>query len=307
MTFKKWHSIENTYRQKHIDFFLDEYPGLESETYVILEKLHGSSFQWFFQPGESVKAGSRNRYLDASGSFQGASIAQLIDDNASVIAHFQRWSDADACNIRLFSELIGKGIGKGVDYGSEKRVRYFGIMIDDKLLPFKETRTHVPVKDIVPIVAIVGSLQEALDFDIEFDSRILEKSDNICEGVVIQPYERVYCDRYGTSPFILKKKNDKFKEKENAPKIRIIDSDVERLNAEFLLYITDNRLQSVFSKHGEIDNPRQIGEYIKLILADAKEDFVKDFQDGIDALGKARQKQVFNVGSTIANMLKSYL
>jgi len=307
MQFTKWHSIENSYRQKHIDFFLEEHPELESETYIILEKLHGSNFQWFFQPGEFVKAGSRNHYLDMLGSFQGASIACLVDDNATTIAHFQKWADADGCSIRLFGELIGRGIGKGVDYGDQKRVLYFGIMVNDKLLPFKDFQTHVATEETVPIVTTANGLQAALDFDTKFDSLVLGKSDNICEGVVIQPYNQVHYDCYGTSPFILKKKNDEFKEKEKAPKVHVVDSDVERLNAEFVLYITDSRLQSAFSKHGEIETPKQIGEYIRIVMADAQDDFIKDSGDDVAALDKARQKQVYNVGSKIANMLKGYL
>jgi len=307
MQFTKWHSIENTYRQKYIDFFLKEHPGLVNETYVILEKLHGSNFQWFFQPGEFVKAGSRNHYLDMLGSFQGAPIAQLVDDNSATIARFQRWADADGYSIRLFGELIGRGIGKGVDYGEQKRILYFGIMVNDKLLPFKEAQVHIDTLLTAPHVTTVDELQAALDFDTKFDSLVLGKPDNICEGVVIQPYNQVYYDRYGTSPFILKKKNDEFKEKEKAPKARVVDSDVERLNAEFSLYITDNRLQSAFSKYGEIETPKQIGKYIRIVMADAQDDFIKDFGNDIETLDKNRQKQVFNVGSKIANMLKGYL
>jgi len=309
MTFKKWHSIENHYRQKHIDFYLEAHPELADETYVILEKLHGSNFQWYFQPGEPVRAGSRNSYLDTTGSFQGASISDLMVDNSALFSIMRAWAEDADFPIRLFGELIGKGIGKGVSYGDKKRILYFAVMVNDLLLPFElleEALEHHESK-IVPVLARVKGLQNALSFDTEIDSVILGIPDNICEGVVIQPYSKVYYDVYGTSPLILKKKNEKFKEKQRVKKVHVVDSEVERLNAEFTLYVTDNRLQSVFSKHGEIDTPSQIGEYIKLVLADAKEDFLKDFGEDVDVLDKAQQKQVFNLGSVIANMLKGYL
>lgn len=75
--------------------------------------------------------------------------------------------------------------------------------------------------------------------------------------------------------------------------------------AEFKSYITENRLLSVFSKEGQIQSPKEIGKYIKLLLTDAQDDFLKD--NDISHLDKQQQKDVFNVGSLIANMLKSYL
>jgi len=307
MTLQRWCSIENTYRQKNIDFYLETHPELENEVYVILEKLHGSNFQWYFQPGESVQAGSRNMYLDTSGSFQGASISQLMIDNAKIISILQKLANSEGHSIRLFGELIGRGVGKGVDYGEKKRLLYFGLMVNDELLPFSVLEAMIDSWCLVPIIEKRIGLQDALDFDTKFNSWVLGKPDNICEGVVIQPYAKVYYDSYGNSPFILKKKNDEFKEKESAKRVRAVDSEVERLNAEFMLYITDNRLQAIFSKHGEIESPKQIGSYIKLVLGDARESFMKDFGVDADALDKAQQKQVFNVGSVIAKMLKGYL
>ena len=308
MEFKKWYSIENTYRQKHIDFYLETHPELADETYVILEKLHGSNFQWHFMPGEPVQAGSRNRHLDVAASFQGASIPQLMADNAREIARFQHTADLGKCSIRLFGELIGRGIGKGVDYGEKKRILYFGMMVNEKLLPFSEFSTRIVSHHLVPVVGgECKGLESALAFDTKFNSWVLGKPDNLCEGVVIQPRDKVYYDRYGESPFILKKKNAEFKEKEQAKKVRVVDTEVERLNAEFVSYVTDNRLQAVFSKEGEIESPKQIGSYIKLVMEDAKVDFLKDFEGDVAATSKAQQKQIFNVSKTIAGMLKTYL
>lgn len=310
MIFKKWHSIENSYRQKYIDSCLDMHPELRDETYIITEKLHGSNFSWVFSPGFPIRAASRNNYLDVYSSFQGVLIPQLMTDSAHIISCMQKHADLTKSIVRLYGELIGRGIQKGVDYGDTKRILYFGVITstDDlyTLLPFEELEEFLWPNEIVPVVAKVKGLQATIDFDTDFDSLVVGKPDNICEGVIIQPHTRVYYDGYG-SPFLLKKKNEKFKEKARAKKPRVVDSEVERLNLEFLSYLTDNRLQSVFSKQSEIENPSQIGNYIRLVLVDAKEDFVKDFCADIESLNKSQKKQIFNVGSTIANMLKAYL
>ena len=40
-------------------------------------------------------------------------------------------------------------------------------------------------------------------------------------------------------------------------------------------YINENRLADLFSKYGEIQSNAEIGKYIKLMLEDAKEDFLE--------------------------------
>ena len=304
MSFVKWTSIENSYRDKHINYFLGIFPELADEEYLVTEKIHGSNFQWFLQPYENLMCGSRNKYLDVNGSFQGASIPALVDKHRNLLLGFQHYCDETGNSVRLFGELFGDGIQKGVDYGPEKRLLYFGLMINDKLRPPFDLLRYIPENHIAPIVGVVQGLDEALSINSEFDSWLSSAEDNICEGIVIVPYRRVYQTDNGET-FILKKKNDAFIEKKAAPKTVVVDTEVQRLNSEFLLYINDNRLQSVFSKEGEIESPKEIGKYIRLILEDAKDDFLKD--NDIAELDGGQIKQVFNVGGVIANMLKGYL
>lgn len=309
--FKRWPSIENTYRQKELYWWVSKFPELETETYVITEKLHGSNFQWYFQPGKHVQPGSRNNFLDTIATFNGASIAELMAANANLLAMMQDSVDSSNCTIRLFGELVGPKIQNGVYYGEEKCLFYFGMMVDDVLLPFYEFEAAIGDdfhESIVPIVGEARGLQAALNFNPEFISLVTPRpvDNNTCEGIVIQPYNKVYASEQGRV-FILKNKNETFKEKQHAQKERVVDTEVEYLNEEFKSYITDTRLQAVFSKHGEIERPQQIGEYIRLVLADAQEDFLKDFGDGFNVMDKSQQKQVFNVGGMIANMLKRYL
>lgn len=304
--FKKWHSIENSYQQKNIDWWLNAYPELKDEQFVVTEKLHGSNFQWYIQPNQPIKAGSRSHFLNLDGSFQGVTLVELINAEKDILEHFQNIADTQGVTFRLFSELIGQGIQKGVDYGTEKRLFYFGLMVDDELLPFADFQLYLDkfADCIVPVVTIVNSLELALAVNPEFNSLVLGINENVSEGVVIMPYDQVYTSPQG-SVFMLKNKNATFKEKASSPKPQVVDSEVLRLKLEFIDYVTDARLQSVFSKHGPINSKQEIGKYLRLLIADAREDFEKDFD--ISELDKIGEKQVFNVGSLGFELIKKYL
>lgn len=106
---------------------------------------------------------------------------------------------------------------------------------------------------------------------------------------------------------MLKKKNEEFLERQKSKRPKVVDDEVTRFNALFREYITLSRLQGIFSKYGEIQEPAQIGQFIRWMLEDALEDFLKDYGDEFGALDKKQQKQVRNVGGLVANMLKGYL
>jgi Rnl2 family RNA ligase len=302
--FIRWVSIENSYQQKNIDWWLEHYPELANETFSITEKLHGSNWQWFIQPHESIKAGSRNQWLDMKGSFNGVKVQDMVELNKSLLQYLQERADEENETIRLFGELFGGNIQKGVDYGSEKRILYFGCMVNDELLSFADFQTYVLPNEIVPVIAYIHGLENALKYDPAFDSRILSIPDNLCEGIVIMPRDKVYQEQ-GT--FILKIKNEAFKEKSKAKKPVIVDSEVNDLHTQFLRFVNDNRLQSVFSKYGEIESKQQIGNYLRYLIDDAKEDFMKEFADEFEQLDKGQQRAVFNVGSVGFKLLQKYL
>jgi Rnl2 family RNA ligase len=305
--FVKWPSIENSYRKKYINWFLEQYPDLANEDYVITEKIHGANLQIVIRPDAPLLAGSRNNYIDANGSFQGALLSDVLEEHEETIRIIQDYADRTGDTIRLYGELFGKGIQKGVNYGPRKRLRFFGVRVNEQLISYQNTGLRfISSVHLVPTVGFVQGLEAALAFDAGFNSHYSDEDENICEGVVIRPYARDYFDGHG-SPFMLKKKNEVFLERAKAKKIIVVDTEVEQLRAEFQRYITEARLQSVFSKHGVIEAPAQMGDYIRLVLADAKEDFIKDFGDKAELLDKKQRRAVYNVGGTIANMLKENL
>lgn len=311
MTHKKWPEIENSYQQKFIGRFLSEFPELEEEAFVITEKVHGSNLSIFFQPNQPWRVGKRTAYLKEGEKFFG--IWDVLPEYEPIFMRIQLFVDCGDFALRLFGEFFGPGIQKGVNYGKHKQILFFGFMIDDEMQPFSVlqeiSRQLDFTKYLVPVLDIVG-FHDALAVDTEFDSMLTpidHEGENLCEGVVIQPYKKVYTNA-GRKTFLLKKKNAKFMEKAKEKKPPSPgDPEVQRLNAEFKLYITDNRLQGIFSKCGEIEDARQIGEYIRLMLNDAKEDFLKDHGEAFMKLDKGEQGKVTNVGKVVADMLKGYL
>lgn len=300
MDFIKWHSIENTYRTKKIKYWLNLFPELASEQFVLTEKIHGSNLQ-IAVDGNNVRFGSRNGWTD--NNFQGAYIPDAVGNVLNILIDYSVYTGNE---VRLFGELFGDGIQKGVMYGKEKRFLAFGIMLNNERQPFPVLQDIIPEEYIVPVVAVVNNLNEALNYNTEFDSTILGIENNISEGIVITPLFDAYLDRNG-SPFSLKKKNNQFSEKTHSPKEVKISEGVYELSTEFRKYINHNRIQSVFSKYGTITAPSEIGKYIKLVLEDAMDEFIKDFGDEYNDMDKPEQKTVTNIGSSLANMLKEYM
>jgi hypothetical protein len=81
---------------------------------------------------------------------------------------------------------------------------------------------------------------------------------------------------------------------------------VNELKTIFNEYLNENRVLSVFSKEGEIENTSDIGKYIKLVLDDAKEDF---FKDGYSFKGfdQKEVKYILNGSKHIVKILQNYL
>lgn len=307
MEFKKYPSIENSYQEKFIGGFLSRYPELLTATFAITEKIHGSNLSISFEPNAPWRYGKRTAFLEEGEKFY--DIWNVVEKYTETFTDIQECVDRTYHTVRLFGELYGPGVQKGANYGSEKHIGFYDMMVDDELLAptvFWRQSFMGLQQNVLPIVATVTGLQVALDFDVEFNSLLNPIEGNICEGIVIAPFAKVYYDSLGRR-FCLKKKNEKFMEKIKAPKPKRPAAPViTRLNLEFRSYITDNRLQTIFSQYGEIEEPSQIGEYIKLVLGDAKEDFAKDSKE-VASLPQKDQRKVFNVGSQIALMLKEYL
>jgi len=309
--FKRYNSIENHYRQKYILNSISQFPEIENEKFSIREKVDGANVQFYFEKNKEMRVGKRSSYLNKEDSF--FDIWNVITKNEKVLSRFQDFVNESDFTLRVYGEIFGPTINGRVDYGPEQNILFFDIERDGQIVcqqKFEEIMKLLDVEDkMVPLLCYVDGIQEAINVSCDFDSQVLCNHNNPAEGIVIKPYTKEFVLGNG-SRFLLKKKSEKFKEKESTDKAPKVEADlpgnVVTLMLEFRSYINKNRVLSVFSKYGEIESPKEIGKYIQLVIDDAKEDFLKDnkLPNGLD---KMIEKKIFNVGGHIVNLLKEHL
>lgn len=310
MSFKKYSSIENSYRQKYILKCIQEFPDLQNEEFIATEKLDGANIQFYFRPNQPYLVGKRSSYIEeGDGFFDIWSVIPKYEKELNII---QNEVNSTGVELRIYGELFGPGINGRVNYGEERQILFFDAQMNDVWLSpasFDMILVGLSLQHMkVPVIGIYKNLNEALEINENFNSKILSIDNNHSEGIVIQPYRKVFLRQ--DSRFILKKKSDNFREKENKAakpnsKQEMYPPEVINAMIEFKTYLNRNRLLGIFSKHGEIKEPKQMGEYIKLMIEDAKEDFLKDNDIKID---KDIEKVVFNKsGGLVARLLQEFL
>jgi len=153
------------------------------------------------------------------------------------------------------------------------------------------------------ILKFAGTLDECLKYQNDFiddTGHILWNlpivEGNITEGVVIKPIHPLWFNN--GERVIFKNKNDKFKERTckspKEPKEIIPMNDLEKKYYEFAReYITENRLMSVFSKVGEV-NEKAFGMILGMFLKDLWKDFDKEYKEEIEKIEKETTVDQFN-------------
>lgn len=286
--FKKYPSIINYYSSKEIEGWLKYHPNLSGLTYIIEEKLNGSNIQLILQPDGKLLVATRKIIIDPEKD-KLFGVAEILTKYSDVLSHLFIYTKSIKTHIRMYAELFGPGVQKGVYYGPEKRLAFFDMTVGDVFLApkaFRELMIRLGLSHmVVPAIKIVQNLKDVLEFDCEFNSLLgvnREEGENLMEGIVGKPYALSFISPEG-SRFCIKRKNKKFEEKqgEKKPK-REIPQEIFDLARLFELYITENRLLSVFSKNGPITDVSQIGDYIRWMLEDALEDFRKEVESNID-------------------------
>lgn len=300
--FKKYSSIENHYQNKYIEKMLRTCPAAEQEIWIAREKLDGSNIQLYFQPNQEMLVGKRSCFISRDENFN--DIWNVLEKYKAELLAIQEYCNDQDLSIRMFGEIYGKGIQNRIDYGPDKYIKFFDMEIDNHLQSQQNFELHIEGLGIVHMLPKsfgVGYLRDLLQIDVEIDN---------CEGIVLKPYYSNFYNQHDR--FIIKKKSSKFKDKENKEtKSAEIKGDdpFYNLNQEFQKYVNENRVLDCFSKYGPIQDSSQIGTYINYILDDAKVDFLKDYNvlEQFPQLEKKQEKQIFNVGSKVALLLKNHL
>lgn len=319
--FRKYKSIENSYREKFINDTLQFHPIYHTCTYIAQEKIHGANFQVRFtvtDEGITIECGKRSGIIEPNEKFYNY---EGVVKSDKYVQLFERVCDlirrrSTIKEVILFGEFAGPGVQSGVDYGDKKFIKFFDMVIDGNYLTpegFYITMDTIDALEFtVPIVCHFNNLKEALSFDVEGKESVLNpKPGNVWEGVVIKPWDTIAVNGEGEQVlFFIKKKDSKFSDRQHNTKDTRGELPSELTDAQhaFSEYLNETRLQDLFSKCGMIQSESQIGEYIKYMMEDAKVDFFKDCMDIFNAVDDRNKGKIFSIaGKTVAPMLMKYV
>lgn len=312
MPFHKYPDIENTYRKKHLDKFLRWNPNVTKATFYYQVKLDGSNFQLIFDPDEEVKVGKRSGIVGEGTDHMG--VKEKLPEYSDVVDCIKEYVNETGDSVNLYGEVFGKGIQNRIYYGDDIYLRFFDIGLNGVILSYFESLAVFPYVVSNYYVNTYGLKKDDFNFYIGgyYTFQDIRNADETVkipeghEGVVIKQFSRIEPE---DNLLMLKKKDERFQEKGNKNKSKKkeeTDPEVERLKQEFESYINENRVKSVFSKEGEIEEPQQIGEYIKLVMQDAIEDFQKDVD--VSDIDKNKMRKVYKkANGKVADILKQYL
>ena len=272
MQFKKFSSLDNTYRTNLIEKVVDE--GIPTDDWIVTEKVDGANFS-FWCDGEQAKVASRNQFVD--GTFYNCQ--PVINRYADKILSFCKENDRQ---VVIYGELYGDGIQKRVSYGERDFVGFDVHCLWSGSVEHKECAIRICEQIGIPFAPIIfkGTFTECLKIENTFKSLLTPDGydgENYAEGVVIEPVDPKY---FGNgSRVYFKNKTKAFSEKKNArqktPKSETISEKDHQLLEQVLQYNTEQRVSNVLSKIGKVTN-KDFGKILGLTVQDMFEDFKKD-------------------------------
>ncbi len=328
MEFKKYSSIENSYRSLYVDKIRAYFPG---ELFVVQEKIHGSNFA-FYTDGKEIKIAKRQSFLEEDkiqGFFHSDVVVKKYSDKIlGVFESIKEHVNGAVAEIAVFGELCGgnyphedveqingvKGINSDVYYSPDIEFIIFDIKVNGSYIDVTAMNT-VCVLNGVPFTPILfeGKLDECLAYQNKFATTIPAMFDlpsiegNDCEGVVIRTKKSLYCPN--GERLLLKNKNEAFNEKHGVGKTKTkkeskpFPEHLVKYRDEIELFITDNRLRNVISKTGIPEEKGKVfGTLIKEFNHDIIIDFLKENED-FKEIDKNDQKLVTKHSNKMACIL----
>lgn len=325
--FKKYNSIENTYREKEVEqIYLH---GYDKETYVVQEKVHGANFS-FITNGNKIEVAKRSGLIIEGENFSNYEyVLDTYSEAIKTLFSLVKIDYPETETVTVFGELFGgsyehtdvekiKGmvrVQKGVFYSPENDFYAFDICINQtKYLDVVVANTYFETVELFYAKTLFqGSLKKCLDYPNIFQSKVPtwlkfpEIEGNICEGVIIKPAISKHF-RNGQR-VIFKNKNEKWSERSHSKhkitkEVKVF-SDLEKETINYLLsYVSENRLMNVQSKLGEF-SLKQMGKTIGLFAQDALVDFKKDYELQWEDTEKESQKIMTKMlNKEAANLVK---
>lgn len=328
--FKKYTSIENTFRVEFLDRIKGH--GFWHDTFVVQEKAHGANLSFWSTDGTTFHAAKRTSDVAADEQFY--NYQQVLEDN---VAGLQRiWMDLkqsvpELKQITIFGELIGGDyphpevaidrqsllVQNGIYYSPKNLFYAFDIQVNqEKYLDVAEANQLFKTHGLFHAKTLFsGSIEQCLAYPNDFNSTLPEElglpalTPNVAEGTIIRPHTNLHFNN-GTR-VILKNKNEKWAENKRFHKsIKISDAPSDQvllLQEAILTYVTENRLNNVMSKIGEV-TPKDFGRLLGMFSKDVVEDFEKDYRAVLDKLDKREVKQITkSFGKAAAELVKRKL
>lgn len=273
MQFKKFSSLENTYRTNLIEKVVEE--GIPTGDWIVTEKVDGANFS-FWCDGEQVKVTSRNQFVD--GTFYGCQ--EVIDEIAPKILAF--CSDYDT-QIVIYGELYGDGIQKRVNYGKKSFVAFDVHCANSDTPVDKEFAIDLCERIGISFAPVLfrGNFEDCLAVNNTFKSLLTPEGygdENIAEGVVIEPVNPAWF-RNGSRVYF-KNKSEKFSEKKEKTKVDVaqelsLSEASQSVLHNLASYVTESRVVSVISKIGKVGT-KDFQRILGLTVQDAIEEYEKD-------------------------------
>lgn len=312
--FKKYTSIENTYRVEIIDRIKSH--GFWDDEFVVQEKVHGANLSYWTTNGEDFYAAKRTEQIPENEKFYNYN--NILEELKPKLQGI--WKELKATipgleQFTIFGEVIGGDyphpdvpvnrkallVQKGIYYSPNNHFFAFDILVNSETyLDVDLVNAYFEKYDLLHAKTLFrGTMEECLNHPNDFNSTIPKEfglpdlNPNIVEGVVIRPAKSRHLNN--GARVILKNKNEKWSENKKFHKsIKNKDelSDkVIKLQEAILTYVTENRLNNVLSKIGEVTE-KDFGKVLGIYNKDVVEDFLKDYHEITDELEKKEQKQV---------------
>ena len=321
--FTKFPSLENTYRQKEIDKIL--MMDIKDQ-WVVTEKVHGANFSfWVYKNVETkeidIKCAKRSGWIEEDEKF--FNYKSVLEKYRPMLEKL-RGDVLD--NFVIYGELFGGNIQSGMCYSLEQDFVAFDmrwINEDGSLgLPLDKL-TMLTLKDdynlpVTPLIGVYDTFEEALAVEESFTSKLIrqdfdgKEEHKETEGIVIEPNNAVY--EPNGSRVYLKKKTKRFLEKGGKPNIKhkvpmLLQESVQLKLDEALLFLNNNRFDSVVSKIGEV-SIKEIGKVMGLLTQDIVVDMEKDLEQSVDLWFETKgEKQLFmkNLQKVVQDFVKPIL
>lgn len=320
--FKKYSSIENSYRQKYINKIqMNIKPDSE---FVVTEKVHGANFSIYVSGNGDIKCAKRTAFLKEGEQFYNHDVV-LQKLSKKVLDMFWFFKSCFHEELVICGEICGgsyphesvdrlnvKKVQRGVFYSNDIEFIAFDIRLDGEYI------NHNNFIDLCEEFGIMtapevfrGSLTDCLNYTNEYQTKVPDMlglptiDNNICEGNVIKPLFPKYLPN--GNRVIIKNKNNRFSEKqksETVKKDKTLPEHIQSTINDMQQFVNDNRLRNVLSKIGSVSQ-KDFGKVLGLFVKDILEDFSKEY-DSYDKLEDSEKKTVNkNINKLCANHIRT--